>query len=139
MMQIRKVMTIPAITGASDASIREIARLMRDHDIGLIPIVLDGSPVGVLTDRDIVTRILPVADVPAEITAAQAMSDHPVTCHMDQDVAEAASIMGDNQVRRLLVVDHDDRLVGILSLGDIAENVSEGLAGQALGEVVELR
>lgn len=138
-MQIRKVMTIPAITGASDASIREIARLMRDHDIGLIPIVLDGSPVGVLTDRDIVTRILPVADVPAEITAAQAMSDHPVTCHMDQDVAEAASIMGDNQVRRLLVVDHDDRLVGILSLGDIAENVSEGLAGQALGEVVELR
>lgn len=137
-MQIRKVMTIPAITGASDASIREIARLMRDHDIGLIPIVLDGSPVGVLTDRDIVTRILPVADVPAEITAAQAMSDHPVTCHMDQDVAEAASIMGDNQVRRLLVVDHDDRLVGILSLGDIAENVSEGLAGQALGEVVEL-
>lgn len=138
-MQIRKVMTIPAITGASDASIREIARLMRDHDIGLIPIVLDGSPVGVLTDRDIVTRILPVADVPAEITAARAMSDHPVTCHMDQDVAEAASIMGDNQVRRLLVVDHDDRLVGILSLGDIAENVSEGLAGQALGEVVELR
>ena len=95
-MQIRKVMTIPAITGASDASIREIARLMRDHDIGLIPIVLDGSPVGVLTDRDIVTRILPVADVPAEITAAQTMSDHPVTCHMDQDVAEAASIMGDN-------------------------------------------
>ncbi len=138
-MQIRKVMTIPAITGASDASIREIARLMRDHDIGLIPIVLDGSPVGVLTDRDIVTRILPVADVPAEITAAHAMSDHPVTCHMDQDVAEAASIMGDNQVRRLLVVDHDDRLVGILSLGDIAENVSEELAGQALGEVVELR
>jgi len=138
-MQIRKVMTIPAITGASDASIREIARLMRDHDIGFIPIVSDGSPVGVLTDRDIVTRILSVADVPAEVTAAQAMSDHPVTCHMDQDVAEAASIMGDNQVRRLLVVDHDDRLVGILSLGDIAENVSEGLAGQALGEVVELR
>jgi len=138
-MQIRKVMTIPAITGASDASIREIARLMRDHDIGFIPIVSDGSPVGVLTDRDIVTRILSVADVPAEVTATQAMSDHPVTCHMDQDVAEAASIMGDNQVRRLLVVDHDDRLVGILSLGDIAENVSEGLAGQALGEVVELR
>ena len=138
-MQIHKFMTTPVITGTGDMSIRETATLMRDHNIGLLPILCDGSPVGVLTDRDIVTRVLPIALDAGDVTASQAMSDHPMTCRADQDVTEAATIMGDHQLRRLLVVDHADQLVGILSLGDIAENVSEELAGQALGEIVEAR
>ena len=67
------------------------------------------------------------------------MSKGAITCFADQNVAEAAAIMGDNQVRRLLVLDRSHRVLGVLSLGDIAENASEDLAGEALGEIVETR
>ena len=62
-----------------------------------------------------------------------------ITCFADQDVAEAAALMGEERIRRLLVIDRSGVPVGILSLGDIAEHVSEELAGQALGEISEAR
>lgn len=115
------------------------ALLMREHDIGALPVLEDSEPVGIVTDRDIVVRALADgADIP-RLTVADVMSPVPVFCHADQDVSDAAAIMGDEQIRRLLVADRSGRLVGILSLGDIAEDVSEELAGQALGEISELR
>jgi CBS domain-containing protein len=68
-----------------------------------------------------------------------AMTGHAVMCFADQDIEEAAQIMGEAQVRHLLVMDRSGGFVGMLSLDDIAENASEELAGQALGEIVEKR
>ena len=70
---------------------------------------------------------------------SDAMIREPASCRADQDVAEAAAIMGDEQVRHLLVLDRSGGLVGVLSVDDIAENASEELAGHALGEIVEKR
>ena len=97
-----------------------------------------GALVGIVTDRDIVIRALGNPDRVISL-AREIMTPDPLTCLEDQDVAEAAVIMGDNQIRRLPVLRRDGQLVGVLSLGDIAENFSEGLAGEVLGEVVEGR
>lgn len=136
-MQVNAVMSKPVITISPQAAIAEAAALMRRHDIGALPVVAGGRLVGILTDRDIVLRALPVGGSAATVGAA--MSPDPVTCRAEDDVDGAAVRMSDEQVRRLPVVDRSGRLVGLISLGDIAENVSEELAGQTLGEVCEAR
>lgn len=138
-MQIRQLMTTPPVCVGPDASVRDVAVLMKIHDIGVVPIVSESGLVGLLTDRDLVLRLLPQTTALSEVPVSQAMSTRLVTCFADQDVAEAAGIMGDNQVRRLPVLDRSGELLGVLSVGDIAENASEELAGQALGEIIEER
>lgn len=100
------------------------------------------SPVvGMVTDCDIVTRGLAGARAgfDRDLQVVTIMSRGVITCRADQDVLEAAEIMGERRVRRLLVLDMSDRPAGILSLGDIAEHASEELAGHILGEIRELR
>lgn len=130
-------MSAPVIVALSSTPIDEAAALMRRHGVGALAVVGDGRLIGVVTDRDIVTRV--VAERASSGTVGAAMSPDPVTCRADQEILAAAEAMGDMQVRRLPVLDADGRLVGMISLGDIAENVSEELAGQALGEIAETR
>ncbi|MGB5558647.1 MAG: CBS domain-containing protein [Paracoccaceae bacterium] len=138
-MELRKIITQPVETVGPDTSIRAIATKMRDLRIGALPVVHGERVIGIVTDRDIVTRLLPDLELVDGVTAAQIMSDVVRHCYLDQEIEEAAAIMGDYQIRRLLVLDHDQRLVGIVSLGDIAEDASERIAGEILGEVVEER
>lgn len=139
MMKTQALMSSPAITASPDLPIRDAASLMRDHDIGVIPVVSGGVPVGVLTDRDIVVRLLSQADAFVDVSVSSAMSAGAKSCFADQDVSEAATIMGDNQVPRLLLTDRSMQLLGILSLGDTSENASQEPAGEAPGEIVETR
>lgn len=139
MMKTQALMSSPAITASPDLPIRDAASLMRDHDIGVLPVVSGGVPVGVLTDRDIVVRLLSQADAFVDVSVSSAMSAGAKSCFADQDVSEAATIMGDNQVPRLLLTDRSMQLLGILSLGDISENASQEPAGEAPGEFVETR
>lgn len=136
-MRVGKVMSSPVVATTPSASISEAAAQMRRHDVGALVVVAQGELPGIVTDRDIVRRLLARSALDAPVAAA--MTHRAVTCSEDQDVAEAAALMGDAQIRRLPVVDRSGRVVGMLSLGDIAENVSEGLAGQALGEICETR
>ena len=138
-MYISEVMSGSVITAAPGTPIREAAAMMRRHGIGALPILEGGRATGIVTDRDIVTRLLADAAAGAQAPVGAVMSPGPVTCFAYQDIAEAAARMGDFQVRRILVLDRAGDLVGILSLGDIAENASEELAGQALGEITEAR
>lgn len=138
-MLIRNLMTSPAITADPNTSVRDLAISMKTHDIGVIPIVSEKGLVGIVTDRDLVLRLLTQPGAIGDVRVSQVMSTDLVTCFADQDETEAAAIMGDNQVRRLLVQDRTGKLLGVLSVGDIAENLSEELAGQALGEIVEQR
>jgi CBS domain-containing protein len=113
--------------------------LMKQHDIGALPVVAGGRIVGIVTDRDIVIRILTKRSWREDHPVSDAMSPVPVTCLADQTVAEAAALMGDEQIRRIPVIARSGDLAGVLSIGDIAENVSEGLAGEVLGEISEER
>lgn len=120
-MNVRDVMTGNPRTASPSDSIQTVAQIMRDEDTGVVPLVDKGRLAGVVTDRDIVVRC--VAEGKFNAKASDAASDDVVTVEPDMSTADAAELMADHQIRRLPVVE-GDKLVGILSLGDIA--VKEG-------------
>ena len=138
-MRIKAVMSKPVISISPNDTVISAADAMRRHAIGALPVLEQGRPVGMITDRDIVIRAVSGQRDINSLLVREAMSAGPVSCRADQTVSEAAAIMGDVQVKRLLVLDKSKYVVGVLSLGDIARDVSEELAGQALGEVSEFR
>lgn len=140
-MLVEKAMSSPVIRATTATTIRMAAKLMRAHNLGYLPVFEDDRVVGIVTDRDIVVRALAgqgVAFGPETLVTA-IMSEEVVTFPVDKNVEDAAGVMGELQVRRLLILNRSGATVGILSVGDIAEHVSEELAGQVLGEISEAR
>ena len=134
-MRIQDVMTADVSFVRPDTPILEIARKMRDGDIGATPVVEDERLVGMVTDRDIVVRVIAEGgDVRAK-TARDAMSRGILYCFVDESVEAVLENMGDQQIRRLPVVDRDKRLVGVVSLGDLALSGKRKAAGEALQEI----
>lgn len=140
-MLVERVMTSPVISATPETTIREAAEYMRTHNVGALPVVRAHQTVGILTDRDIVIRALAAPGFARgpDTRVTDIMSGDVITCFDHQDVAEVAGVMGERRLRRLVVIDRSGGVVGILSLGDIAEHVSEELAGQVLGEISEAR
>ena len=137
-MKVSDVMTPNPRTVQLSDTIEDAAKIMRDEDTGAVPVIEDDRVVGMVTDRDIVIRA--VADGDFDCTIDDIVSDDVVCATPDMTTAEAAELMGEHQIRRLPVVDDDERLVGIVSIGDIAvkegrdartgetlENISEGV------------
>ena len=137
-MNVRDVMTPNPRTVELSDTIQDAARIMREEDTGAVPVVEDGRVVGMVTDRDIVIRA--IADGDYEATVDDIVTDDVVTATADMTTAEAADLMGEHQIRRLPVVDADENIIGIVSLGDLAvkenrdarmgetlENISEGV------------
>ena len=123
---------------APDANLRDAARMMKDLDIGGLPVCENDRLRGFVTDRDIVVRAVAEGRDPASCKVSDAMSDQLVWCFEDSDVEEAGRLMEEKQVRRLAVLDQNKRLVGILSLGDLAvEGEDEDFAGEVLEQVSE--
>jgi CBS domain-containing protein len=135
-MDLREIMTRNVEVVSSGASLRDAAIKMRDLDVGLIP-VCDGDRLrGVLTDRDITTRATADGRDPAKTKVADVMSSDLAYCLEDQEVEEAVSLMEARQIRRLPIVDKDKRLVGIVSLADIAVHHGDrDLTGETLEEI----
>lgn len=136
-MLVERIMARSVTTVIADTSVRAAAALMAELGLGALPVCDRGRPIGMLTDRDIVTRWVPNAV--ADSAIGPIMTPGIVTCRADQTVEEAAILMSDNQIRRLVVVDGAGRIAGLVTLGDIARDASEELAGQTLGEIVETR
>lgn len=136
-MQVEKIMSAPVQSTTPSTPISEVAAKMREHCVGALVVMEGDKPAGIVTDRDIVVRAL--ADQFKDRPVRDAMSPNVFVCDARQDVAVVSGLMGDHQVRRLLVVDGQNNVVGIVSLADIAEHASEELAGQALGEISENR
>ena len=134
-MNIRDVMTREVETVKSDTSIREAAELMRDRDIGVLPVVDDGKVSGMLTDRDIVIRSTAAGSNPNDAKAGDAASADIAWCYDDDEVKEVVEKMSEHKVRRLPVMNRSDELVGIVSIGDVAVESSEGMAGEALEDI----
>jgi CBS domain-containing protein len=108
----------------------ELARLMRDHNIGAIPIGENDRLVGMVTDRDIVCRGLATGLDLGKATARDVMSKGIFYCRDSQEIADAAHTMEQNKVRRLPVIDDSKRLVGVLSVGDISRTGERALCGE---------
>ncbi|MGE5505007.1 MAG: CBS domain-containing protein [Actinomycetota bacterium] len=136
-MQVREVMTPDVVVIGPHASIRDAARRMRDRDVGCLPIADEGGRLlGIVTDRDIAVRAVADNRNPAQTTVRECMSTDLVWVHDDLGVEDAAEMMEREQVRRLPVLDREQRLVGILSLGDISTRTTDRrLAGEVTREV----
>src|SRR5688572_4210035 len=134
-MNIRDVMTPNPRTVSPDDSIQQAARIMRDEDTGAVPVVENGRPVGIVTDRDIVVRA--VAEGQLNRPVRDIVTDAVVMATPDMSTREAAALMSEHQIRRLPVVEND-RLVGIVSLGDLAvKEGSDRRVGDALQSISE--
>jgi CBS domain-containing protein len=134
-MKVRDVMTADVYTCRPDDSILKIAELMRDEDIGAVPVVEDDRLIGMVTDRDIVVRGLADSTDPAAATARTVMTSTLLYCFDDQSVEDALYNMGEQQVRRLPVVDRDKRLVGVVSIGDLCAAAAPERAGESLTQI----
>lgn len=130
-MQVRDVMTERVRTVTPTATIREAARLMGDIDAGVLPVAEGDRLIGMVTDRDIALRAIAVGKGP-DASVGEVMSPEVKYCFDDEDVDDVCENMADLQVRRLPVVNRDKRLVGIVSLADIANAADPEEAGQAL-------
>ncbi len=134
-MQVREVMTPEVDLINPSTTLIEAARLMRDDDVGALPIGSNDRLVGMLTDRDLVIRGLAQGKDGQTATASEVMSEGILYCFDDQEVEDAATVMRDHQVRRLAVVNRDKRLVGMVSLGDISTKGPSQTAAQTLEEI----
>ena len=134
-MKVQQAMHAGAQWVAPDTPLATLARLMREYNIGAIPIGENDRLVGMVTDRDIVCRGL-AADLDLNrATARDVMSKGIFYCRDTQEVADAARTMEDKKVRRLPVINQDKRLVGILSLGDISRSSERALCGEIVQAV----
>ena len=135
-MRVSEVMTSEVTWVGPDATIPEIARRMRAEDIGSVPVAERDRLIGIVTDRDIVVRIVAEGGDLDSATARQVMSPRILYCYEDDTVTDVLKNMGDNQVRRLPVISREKRLVGVVSLGDLSQ-AAETPAGGALKEISE--
>ena len=129
-MKIKECMTRRVHTVGPDATIAEAARLMAENDVGVLPVATPERLIGMITDRDIAIRAVAGGLAP-DTKVRSVMSDEVMYCFDTEDIDEVLANMGDIQVRRLPVVDEDKRLVGIVSLSDLADD-EEQAAGEAL-------
>jgi CBS domain-containing protein len=130
---IREVMSSNPSAIEAESSVADAAKLMRDEDVGLAPVVEGDRLVGTLTDRDITVRVVAEGKDPQSTTVREVASTDLVTVDPEQDLDEAVRLMAQHQVRRLPVVEEDGRLVGVVAQADVARQADD----RQTGEVVE--
>jgi len=132
---IRDVMTSDPYTIDAGKSVAYAAKMLRDEDVGLAPIVEDDKLIGMLTDRDIAVRVVAEGKSPDQVTVREVASKQVVTIDPQQDLDEALRIMAKHQVRRLPVVEEDGRLVGVVAQADVAREGNDTQTGELVKEI----
>ena len=135
-MNVSEVMTAQVVTATPRTTIAEVARTMAKIESGAVPVVDDGRVVGLITDRDIVIRVV-AEGLGLDTPVADVMTADVETCREGDNVADATAKMGAKQIRRLIVLDDQGKLAGIVSLGDIAVDYGAKRVGQTLEEISE--
>ena len=130
-MKISEVMTTGVETVSADQTAREAASFMLRADAGSIPVCDGDKVIGMITDRDIAVRGVAEGRGP-DTPVRDLMSDGIICAHEDEDVTDVAQRMSDEQVRRLPIVDSEDKLIGIVSLGDLVREARGETAHQAI-------
>jgi len=137
-MKISEIMSRNVECIESDTSIKDAAEKMRVLDVGFLPVCEAGHVIGTLTDRDITIRHVADGQNPYRVKARDILTPNVLYCFEDQDLEEVGRYMQAHEVRRVLIFDLTEQLVGIVSLGDISKAVGEQhLAGETLKEIAE--
>ena len=131
MMKVRDVMSTDVKTIPATGSLHEVATIMRQNDIGSVPVAENDQLVGMVTDRDLVVRGL-AEQLSADSQVRSVMTGKVLYCYDDQDLDEAVRNMADQEIRRLPVVNRDKRLVGVLALSNVAACDDDRLNGELL-------
>jgi CBS domain-containing protein len=135
-MRVSQVMTKDVETISAERSLMLAAEKMRARNIGFLPVLEDESVIGVITDRDITLRGLGEGRAPQLTTVRDAMTPGALCCYADEVLTDAAKLMEENHVRRLLVLDELKHVVGLLSIEDLAAHMSsDRLLGTVLRHV----
>jgi CBS domain-containing protein len=135
-MKVREIMTTDVECVAPDTDVPELANKMKTLDVGFIPVCDNDRLVGTVTDRDIVIRgIAGGKDIDSTI-AQNIMTKEVHWCYEDDDVKDVAKLMREKEVRRMLILNQDKRLVGVVSIGDISK-VEEHESGKTLKDISE--
>lgn len=134
-MKVKDIMSSKVSFVEPSAKITDIAMMMSQQDIGSVPVVSNGSVLGIITDRDIVIRAVAEKKDIQQVTAESIMTDDPITIEENGDINQAADLMAEYQIKRLPVTSKG-KLVGILALGDLAiEHIHMDEAGEALSGI----
>lgn len=133
-MKVSEVMTRDVVVASPHETIQQAARMMMDIDSGVIPVGDNDRLVGMLTDRDIAIRAVALGMGP-DTKIGDVMSSQVRYCFEDEDIEHVCANLGEQQIRRLPVVNREKRLVGILSLGDVAVETRGNGAGEALAAI----
>jgi len=137
-MKVKDIMSKNVEVVSPETLLHEVAKKMQDSDCGSILVAKDDRLVGVITDRDLALRCVAESHHPAETTAEKVMTREMLYCRDDDEMEDVALNMAKNKVRRLPVLDKDKRLVGIISLGDLAVHSTDHhhlVCGKALGQI----
>jgi CBS domain-containing protein len=132
---VQELMTSNPCSIDTDKSVAYAAKMMRDEDVGLAPIVEGNRLVGTLTDRDIAMRVVAEGKDPESTKVTEIASTDLVTVDPQQGLDEALRLMAKHQVRRLPVVEEDGRLVGVVAQADVAKSAGEKQTGELVGEI----
>jgi CBS domain-containing protein len=133
-MKVSEVMTAQVVTATPRTPVAEVAQSMAKVESGAVPVTDDGKVVGLITDRDIVLRVV-AENLPLSTPVAEVMTEGVETCREDDNVADASAKMGAKQIRRLVVLNERGGLAGMLSLGDIALEYGAKQVGRTLEEI----
>ncbi len=136
MGSIRDLMTSSPATAEPSSTVADVAQIMAQEDVGPVPIVEGGRLVGLVTDRDLVIRVIAEGRDPNSTTIGEIASADLVTVQPDSDLNEALQLMAQNQVRRLPVVE-GDQLVGIVAQADVARAADEESTGEVVQQISE--
>lgn len=136
-MKAKDLMTREPVCCTADTSLRDVARMMCENDCGEIPVNDESGmkPIGVVTDRDIVCRIIAKGQNPLDITAGDCMTRGCKTVTQDQKLEECCEILEKNKIRRVVVVDDQGKCIGIISQADIARRAPKDKTAKVLQEV----
>lgn len=134
-MKVRDIMTSQVTCANPNTSLRELAKIMKQEDVGSVPVCDQQRLMGIVTDRDIVIRAVAQGQDVNSMKASEAMSTDVTMIGPDADIHEAADLMSKQQIRRLPVVEQG-KIIGILALGDLAvEQIHVNEAGEALSDI----
>ena len=133
--KVRDVMTERPRAVTSDTPVTQVAELMESEDVGSIPVLEGEQLTAIVTDRDIVVRALAKGKDPRGMPVREVFTTEIITVGPDEDLSDALQIMAANQVRRLPVVDEENRLVGVVSQADLAMEAKEKSVGEMVQEI----
>jgi CBS domain-containing protein len=136
-MLISEIMSRNVVCIGPDASLQEAASRMRALNVGSLPVCDNDRVIGIITDRDITIRATSECCGPAETTVREVMTEKLVYAFEDQPVEIVARLMQDNQIRRIPILNTDERLVGIVALADIATESTDEIAASTLEAISE--